>query len=67
MTPSWLSKHAEIIGSYTVRPDYLQILSGAADFERVIRVQLVPPKTLSKKDDITVTITAAMDTILADA
>ena len=66
MTPYWLSKHAEIFGSYTVRPDYLEILSGFT-YERLIRVQLVPPKTLSEEDDITVTITVAMDTTHADA
>ena len=66
MTPYWLSKHAEIFGSYTVRPDYLEILSGFS-YERLIRVQLVPPETLSKEEDITVTITVAMDTTHADA
>ena len=66
MTPYWLSKHAEISGSYTVRPDYLEILSGFT-YQRVIRVQLVPPKTLSKEDDVTITITVAMDTTWADS
>ena len=67
MTPYWLSKHAEISGSYTVRPDSLDFPSGGISYQRLIRVQLVPPKTLSKEDDVTVTITVAMDTIYADA
>jgi len=67
MTPYWLSKHAEISGSYTVGPDYLQILSSTTTYQRVIRVQLVPPKALSKDDEVTATITVAMDTVWADA
>ncbi|XP_065892642.1 uncharacterized protein [Dysidea avara] len=66
MTPYWLSKHAELFGSYTVHPDYLHFLAGSSN-ERLIRVPLVPPKNLSKEDDITVTITVAMDTVWADA
>ena len=68
MTPYWLSKYAEIFGSYTVRPDYLELLADTGTtYGRLIRVQLVPPKTLSKEDDVTVTITVAMDTTHADA
>ena len=67
MTPYWLSKHAELFGSYTVRPYYLGFLAGTTTYGHLIRVQLVPPKILSKEDDVTVTITVAMDTIHADA
>ena len=60
MTPYWLCKHAEISGSYTVCLNYLEISSGTTIFGRAIRVQLVPPKSLSE-EDVTVTITVAMD------
>ena len=68
MTPYWLSKHAEIFGSYTVRPDYIDLLAStnSYSYERLIRVQLFAPDTLSNKDDITVTITVAMDPYWAD-
>ena len=65
MTPYWLSRHAEISGSYSVRPDYLEIPTGGVIFGRLIRVQLAPPRNLSKEDDVTVTITVAMDTVYA--
>ena len=67
MTPYWLNKHAEIFGSYSVHPDYLEIPTGGVTFGRLIRVQLAPPRNLSKEDDVTVTITVAMDTVYAHA
>ena len=68
MTPYWLSKYAEIFGSYTVRPNYLELLADTSNsYGRLIRVQLVPPNKMSKEDDVTVTITVAMDTTHADA
>ena len=65
MTPYWLSKHAEISGSYSVHPDHIEISTGGVTLGRLIRVQLAPPRNLSKEDDVTVTITVAMDTVYA--
>ena len=61
----WLSKHAEIFGLqvYTVCPDYLELLADTTTYGHLIRVHLVPPETLSKEDDVTITVTVAMDTI----
>jgi len=68
MTPKWLSKHATFFGSYTVQNTYLQILAGVAQ-QHDFRVQLVPPGILTGDDCqcVTVKITAAMDTVLADS
>jgi len=69
MTPKWLSKYATIHGSYTYKPNYLEILAGTASHEHVLQVQLVPPGVLTKDDcqRVTVTMTIAMDTTWADS
>ena len=68
MTPKWLTKHATIHGSYTYKPNYLEILAGAADYQHVLQVQLVPPGVLTNDDSecVSVTMTIAMDTTWAD-
>lgn len=68
MTPHWLSKHADISGSYTVFPDYLDIppTTGSA-YQRVLQVPLVEANILKSDDSVTVTIIAAMDTIYANS
>ena len=67
MTPKWLAKHATIHGSYTYKPNYLEILAGT-DLQHVLQVQLVPPGVLTNDDSkcVTVTMTIAMDTVWAD-
>ena len=67
MTPSWLSNHSTIIGPYSLNPQYLEILSTNVDFQRRMQVQLVPPNILTSTHCISVTMTIAMDTTLADS
>ena len=68
MTPKWLAKYATIHGSYTYKPDYLEILAGSAN-QHVLQVQLVPPGALTNDDHkcATVTMTIALDTVWADS
>ena len=67
MTPSWLSNHSTIIGQHSHNPQYLEILSATAHFQRRLQVQLVPPNILTSTHCISVAITIAMDTALADS
>jgi len=68
MTPKWLTQHATIHGSYTYKPNYLEILAGVL-FQLVLQVQLVPPGVLTNNDNecLTITMTIAMDTTWADS
>ena len=68
MTPKWLAKHVTIHGSYTYKPNYLEIFSGT-DQQHVLHVQLVPPGFLTNDDSkcVTVTLTIVMDTVWADS
>ena len=67
MTPKWLTKHATIYGSYTYKPNYLEILAGTTN-EHVLQVQLIPPGVLTNDDHkcASVAMTIALDTSLAD-
>ena len=67
MTPYWLYKHATITKPFTVQPKYLEILSGKAYNERLIQAELIAPNILSTTDSVVVTLTVAMDTVLADS
>ena len=67
MTPSWLSNHSAIIGPHSLNPQYLEILSATVDDnQQCIQVRLVPPNILTSTHCISVTLTIAMDTELAD-
>ena len=48
-TPKWLAKHATIHGSYTYKPNYLEILARITN-QYVLQVQLVPPGVLTNDD-----------------
>jgi len=67
MTPRWLTQHATIHGSYTYKPNCLEILAGTAQ-QHVLQVQLVPPGTLTNDDRkcVSVTMTIALDTVWAN-
>ena len=65
MTPDWLYKHSSITKLFTVYPKYLEILAGTRD-ERLIQAELVAPNILTATDSIAVTLTIAMDTVLAN-
>ena len=66
MTPDWLYKHSTVTKPFTVWPKYLEILAGTAN-ECLIQAQLIAPNILTATDSVVVTLTAAMDTVLADS
>lgn len=66
MTPKWIHKYFTI--SHAFYPQYFEILPTiAATWQRALQVQLVPPNILASTDDVTLTITVAMDTVLSDS
>ena len=68
MIPDWLYNHSIINETYfTVQPTYLEILAGNNDFERLIQAELIAPNVLTTTDSVVVTLTVAMDTVLADS
>ena len=67
MTPKWIHKNSVITGPYALYPQYLEILGTTGDlFQRALQVQLVAPNILTSTDSITVTVTVAVDTAIAD-
>ena len=66
MTPDWLNKHSTITKPFTVYPKYLEFLPGKAN-ERLIQAELIAPNILTATDSVVVTLTIAMDTVLADS
>ena len=64
MTPDWLYKHSSITKPFTVYPKYLEILDGTIN-ERLIQAELIAPDILKATDSVAVTLTIAMDTVLA--
>ena len=66
MTPDWLCKHSTITKPFTVQPKYLEFLAGNAN-ERLIQAELIAPNILTATDNVVVTLTVAMDTVLADS
>ena len=67
MTPDWLYKHSTITKPFTVQPKYLEILAGNNEYERLIQAELIAPNILTVTDSVVVTLTVAMDTVLADS
>ena len=71
MTPKWLHKHAIINGNYTIYPHYLEIqpttITGKPKYQLALEVKLVAPYILKITDYVTVTVTIALDTELANA
>ena len=67
MTPSWLQEHSTITGPHSFSPRCLELLPTTADFQQRLQVQLVAPNILTSTDCISVTITVAMNTTLADS
>ena len=64
MTPNWLYKYLTISGISL--PKWLEIPAGNAD-ERLIQAELIAPNVLTATDDVVVTLTVAMATVLADS
>ena len=68
MTPKWIYKHSTIFGPHAVYTRYLKIYpTTGVKWQHGLQQQLVPPGVLSSTDSVTVTITVAMDTVLADS
>ena len=71
MAPRWLHKHSFITGNYTLRPHYLELDTTTViqqpEFQLALQVKLVAPDILRSTDDVTVTVTVAMDTKLANS
>ena len=67
MIPDWLYKHSTITKPFTVLLEYLEILAGKTAYERLIQAELIAPNILTATDSVVVTLTAAMDTVLADS
>jgi len=67
MTPEWLYKHSTITKPFTVHSKYLEIPAGKIAYGRLIQAELIAPNTLTTTDDVVVTLTIAMDTVLADS
>ena len=65
MNPEWLYKYSTINKPFTVHSKYLEIPTGKTAYERLIQAELIAPNTLTTTDDVVVTLTIAMDTVLA--
>ena len=66
MTPSWLYNHSNITGPHSLNPQFLEFLPSTVTFQQILQVQLVVPNVLTSTQCISVTLTIAMDTALAD-
>ena len=66
MTPDWIYSNFTKPATFSVYPEYYEILPGGVAHQQTLQFQLVPPGTLSSTDSITVSITIAMDTVVAE-
>ena len=67
MTPNWLQQHSTINGPHSFNPQYLELLPTTASHQQRLQVQLVAPNILTTTDCVSVTVTVAMNTTLADS
>ena len=71
MTPKWLHKHSIITGNYTIYPHYLELdpttVIGKPKYQLALQVKLVAPGILRSTDDVSVTLSVAMDTTLGES
>ena len=67
MTPDWLYQYATVTRPFTAHLKYLELLSGKNVYERLIQAELIAPNILTATDSVVVTLTIAMDTVLADS
>ena len=68
MTPTWLHTNAIINGPHGLFQEYFEVISAPQQpLHRALRVQLVPPGILAATSHVTITLTIAMDTILANS
>ena len=67
MTPKWIHDNAVITGPFALHSQYFEILGTTGGFDqRALQVQLIAHNILKSTDSITVTVTVALDTTLAD-
>ena len=66
MTPQWIHENATIAGPHALFPRYFEIPNGIVR-QRVFVIQLVPRNVLTRTDRVTVTLTIALDTALANS
>jgi len=65
MTPDWIHSNFTKTTPFSVYPEYYEIPPGPVANQQTLQLQLVPPGILSFTDCITVSITIAMDTVVA--
>ena len=66
MTPDWIEANAEITGNHQVTQDFFEILPTTGSlYQRALRVPIVPPTILNSNNTITVMMTVALDTTIA--
>ena len=64
----WIHNNAVITGPHNINSQYLEILqTTGANFQRALQVELVAPNILTSNDNITVKVTVAVDTTIADS
>ena len=66
MTPKWIHDNAIIAGPHALFSQYFEIPAGIVR-QRVLVIPLVPPNILTSTDSVTVTVTVALDTALANS
>ena len=67
MIPSWLYNNSNITGPHSLNPQLLEFLHSNVARQRILQVQLVAPNVLTSTQCISVTLTIAMNTELADS
>ena len=65
MTPDWIHSNFIITGPFTLYPQYYEIPASTVANQQTLQLQLISPGILSSTDGISVTITVAMDTEVA--
>ena len=69
MTPKWIHNNAVIIGPHALYPEYFKIVAIATTgvaLQQALQIQMVSPNILTSTDNITVTVTIAVDKTTAD-
>ena len=68
MTPKWIHSNAVITGPHALYHQYLEILpTTGVIYQRALQIQLVAHNILTSNDSVTVTVTVAVDTTIADS
>ena len=68
MTPKWIHDHVIVTGLHALYSQYVDFLPVSGEGgQRFLQLQLVPPNILISTDNVMVTITIAVDNILASS